>query len=54
MLSSDVFTELNIMSLLAEAEGEALISCDEENNRLGPAEAEAYAQIVEYLEQFVE
>jgi hypothetical protein len=39
---------------VGEAEGEALISCDDENNRSGPAEAEAYAQIVEYLEQFVE
>lgn len=39
---------------VSEAEGEALIGVDEENNRVGPDEAEAYVQVKQYLEQFLE
>ena len=39
---------------VGEFDGEALISVDRNNERIGPDGAEAYASIIKYLEQFVE
>ncbi len=39
---------------VGEAEGEALISIDVNNGRVGPDEEQAYALISQYLEQFLE
>jgi restriction system protein len=39
---------------VGENEGEALIKCDRSGCRFGPEDAEAYAQVTEYLEQFLE
>jgi HJR/Mrr/RecB family endonuclease len=38
---------------VGELDAEALISCDSENNRLGPDDAEAYRLITEYLDHFL-
>jgi hypothetical protein len=39
---------------VGENDGEALIKSDRGGNRFGPEDAEAYAQVTEYLEQFLE
>jgi hypothetical protein len=39
---------------VGELGGEALIKSDRNNDRLGPDGIEAYALIIQYLEQFVE
>jgi restriction system protein len=39
---------------VGENEGEALIKSDRGGSRFGPEDAEAYAQVTEYLEQFLE
>jgi HJR/Mrr/RecB family endonuclease len=39
---------------VGESEGMALIGCDRDNNRLGPNDAQAYALIIQYLEEFLE
>jgi len=39
---------------VTEAEGEVLIGANDAGNRVGPSEAEAYALVVKYLEQFLE
>ncbi len=39
---------------VGENDGEALIKCDRNGSRFGPEDAEAYAQVTEYLEQFLE
>ncbi|XHH09902.1 MAG: restriction endonuclease [Candidatus Bathyarchaeia archaeon] len=39
---------------VGENDGEALIRCDRGGARFGPEDAEAYAQITMYLEQFLE
>jgi HJR/Mrr/RecB family endonuclease len=39
---------------VGESEGTALINCDQDNNRLGPNDAQAYALIIQYLEEFLE
>jgi HJR/Mrr/RecB family endonuclease len=38
---------------VGENDGEALINCDRSGNRFGPNDAEAYTQVTEYLEQFL-
>jgi hypothetical protein len=38
---------------VGEHEGTALISCDHENHKVGPDEIQAYALIIQYLEQFL-
>lgn len=39
---------------VSENDGEVLIKTDRNGNRFGPEDAEAYAQVTEYLEQFLE
>ena len=39
---------------VGETDGEALIRSDRSGNRFGPDDPEAYAQVTEYLEQFLE
>ncbi len=39
---------------VTELEGEVVISADEAGNRVGPSEAQAYEQVIQYLEQFLE
>lgn len=39
---------------VGENDGEALIRSDRNGNRFGPEDPEAYAQVTEYLEQFLE
>jgi len=39
---------------VGETDGEALIKSDRNGNRFGPEDAEAYALVTEYLEQFLE
>ena len=39
---------------VTETEGEVLIGADEAGNRVGPDEAQAYVQVKQYLEQFLE
>jgi HJR/Mrr/RecB family endonuclease len=39
---------------VGENDGEALIKSDRSGNRFGPEDAEAYALVTEYLEQFLE
>lgn len=39
---------------VGEFDGEALIRSDSNNNRFGPDDTQAYALIIQYLEQFVE
>lgn len=39
---------------ISETDGEALIRSDKNGNRFGPKDQEAYAQVTEYLEQFLE
>ncbi|MDR2720194.1 MAG: restriction endonuclease [Nitrososphaerota archaeon] len=39
---------------VGENDGDTLIRCDRNGNHFGPKDTEAYAQITEYLEQFLE
>lgn len=39
---------------VSEADGEALIRSDRNNNRVGPDDVQAYGLIIQYLEQFLE
>ncbi|MGD6934477.1 MAG: restriction endonuclease [Candidatus Bathyarchaeia archaeon] len=39
---------------VGENDGETLIKCDRNGVRFGPEDAEAYAQVTEFLEQFLE
>ncbi|MCL1977235.1 MAG: restriction endonuclease [Candidatus Bathyarchaeota archaeon] len=39
---------------VGENDGEALIKYDRDGNRFGPEDVEAYVQVTEYLEQFLE